>query len=97
MTETRAIQKCEHCETWTDGKKAFCCSCGEILDLEFRKNRWELHKRMNELPGFMDWFKLKGSDRNILLLFIEKLVQGGQLILTLLVALVTCILLLLPG
>ncbi|MFN9519411.1 MAG: hypothetical protein ACK574_06715, partial [Bacteroidota bacterium] len=67
------------------------------LDLEFRKNRWELHKRMNELPGFMDWFKLKGSDRNILLLFIEKLVQGGQLILTLLVALVTCILLLLPG
>lgn len=97
MTDTRSIQKCEHCETWTDGKKAFCCSCGEILDLEFRKSRWELHKRLEELPGFMEWYKIKGSDKNYLLLFIEKIIQGGQLILTLMVALVTLFLLILPG
>ncbi|HAD10836.1 MAG TPA: hypothetical protein DCF33_00205 [Saprospirales bacterium] len=97
MTEIRSIQKCEHCETWTDGKKAFCCSCGEMLDLEYRKNRWELHKRLQDLPGFMDWYKLKGADKNILLLILEKMIQGGQLILTAVVAFITLILLLLPG
>jgi hypothetical protein len=95
--ELRSNQKCEHCDYWTDGKKAFCSHCGEMLDLEYRQKRWELERKIEQLPGFMEWFKLKGSDKNIFLWLIEKSIQSGQLVLTVVVALVTFILLLLPG
>jgi hypothetical protein len=93
----RSIQKCEHCSQWTDGNKAFCQHCGEMLDVSFRKERWELEKKLRDLPGFMEWVKIKGAARNPFLFVIEKLIQGGQVIITAIVALITFILLALPG
>ncbi len=87
-------KKCEHCFNWTDGNKAFCAHCGEILDLDYRKEIDELAKKETAL---MSYYKIKNADSNILLLLIEKLIQGGQLIVMAIIALVTFILVLLPG
>lgn len=90
-------QKCEHCHYWTDGAKAFCSECGEILDLEYRKEQSELADKWKNFNGLMDWVKLPKSQSNKVVWFVEKLIQSGQLILMLLMALVTFILFLLPG
>ena len=37
-------KKCEHCNNWTDGDKAFCDTCGGILDFKYRKERDDLEK-----------------------------------------------------
>ncbi|MCU0423273.1 MAG: hypothetical protein MUC81_10720 [Bacteroidia bacterium] len=92
-----SIQKCEHCDYWTDGNKAYCSSCGEILDLEFRKERASLEKKLKELPLFMEWFTLKRARNNPFYFILEKLIQGGQFILMIVVLIVTIILFLLPG
>ncbi len=92
-----SIQKCEHCERWTDGDKAFCGHCGEILDQKFRNERWELDQKLQKLPGFMEWINLKGADKNKLIFLFQLFIRSGQFILTLVVALITFILLILPG
>lgn len=68
-----------------------------MLDGSYRQERWELEKKLRELPGFMEWVKINGSTKNPFLYVLEKLVQTGQLIITAIVALVTFILLALPG
>lgn len=95
--QLNSIQKCEHCEKWTDGNGAFCSHCGEILDQKFRNERWELDQRLKNLPGFMEWVTLKGADKNKLIFLFQLFIRSGQFILTLVVALITLILLLLPG
>lgn len=96
-TTLRSIQKCEHCGSWTDGQKTFCQHCGEMLDLAHRKERWELEKKWAEWFAFMKYVKIKGSNNNLFLLFIEKLIQTGQFILTIIILSVTLILFFLPG
>ncbi|MES2655164.1 MAG: hypothetical protein V4620_06215 [Bacteroidota bacterium] len=86
-------KKCEHCSKWTDGDKAFCSYCGEILDLNYRKQIDELAKNESVL---MNYYKIKNSDSNFLLWLIEKLIQGGQIIVMAIIALVTFVLVLLP-
>ncbi|MFN7313507.1 MAG: hypothetical protein ACK5UI_08495 [Bacteroidota bacterium] len=97
MKNTNSIQKCEHCSIWTDGNKAYCSECGEILDLNFRKERHELQKKLENLPLFMDWVKLNNSRKNPFLFLLEKMIQGGQLIVSIIVLLVTVFLFLMPG
>jgi hypothetical protein len=97
MNIIRSTQKCEHCGNWTDGNKAFCQFCGEILDVRFRHERTELEQKLKNLPGFMEFIKIKGSDKNLIFWGIEKMLQTGQFIITIIVALVTLILLALPG
>lgn len=93
----KSTQKCEHCSYWTDGKKSFCSECGEILDLAHRKERSDLEKKWQEWSAFMQYVKLKGSDKNMFLLFLEKCIQTGQFILTIIIVIVTLILFLIPG
>ena len=90
-------KKCEHCDKWTDGNKAFCFYCGEMLDYSYRKNLFELEQKWQKQPLFMNFVKIKNADKNIFLFAIEKLVQGGQAIIIGIIALVTFILLALPG
>jgi predicted nucleic acid-binding Zn ribbon protein len=90
-------KKCEHCSNWTNGEKAFCSYCGEILDDEFRRKRDELEQKEKLGSIFINYYKIKHSDTNLLLFFIEKIIQGGQAIVIGIIALVTFILLLLPG
>ncbi|MFY8021835.1 MAG: hypothetical protein ACOVP1_11575 [Bacteroidia bacterium] len=97
LNDTFSIKKCEHCEQWTNGNKAFCEKCGEILDLEYRKERDDKSKDPKAEPFLINWFKFDGSRNNILYFLIEKGIQGGQLILMGIIALITLILLLLPG
>ncbi len=94
---TQSIQKCEHCEFWTDGKKAFCSKCGEILDLKYRSERWELLKKSDNFSVFMKYVSFKKSSTNSFIWLLEKIIQGGQLILAIIVLLVTLILFFLPG
>ena len=92
-----SIKKCEHCHQWTNGNKAFCEKCGEILDLEYRKERDDKSKDPKAEPFLLNWYKINGSQSNLFYFLIEKGIQGGQLILMGIIALVTLILLLLPG
>lgn len=89
-------KKCEHCDRWTDGNKAFCNFCGEILDLKYRNERNELEKELGDVPMLFDYFKIKNSDKNWLLFIIEKTIQGGQAIIFGIISLVTFVLLALP-
>ena len=41
-------KKCEHCNNWTDGDKAFCDTCGGILDFKYRKERDDLEKELGK-------------------------------------------------
>lgn len=93
----RSIQKCEHCHYWTDGQKAFCSECGEILDIEFRKERWRLSQQWQELGGLMNYVRFKKARSNPFFWVLEKFVQTGQMIIAVLVLIVTIILFLLPG
>jgi hypothetical protein len=99
MTLTTNInqKKCEHCQKWTDGNKAFCEFCGEILDFGYRKDLHELEKKWQNQSLLMDDFKIKNSDKNKFLFVIEKLVQGGQAIIIGIITLVTIVLMALPG
>ena len=92
-----SIKKCEHCLNWTNGNKAFCENCGEILDLEYRKERDEKSKDLTAAPFLLNWYKIKGSDKNPVYFIVERLIQGGQLILMGIIALITFILIVLPG
>ena len=92
-----SIKKCEHCLKWTNGNKAFCENCGEILDLEYRKERDEKTKDLSAAPFLLNWYKINGSDKNPFYFIIERLIRGGQLILMGIIALITFILIILPG
>ncbi|MCU0443246.1 MAG: hypothetical protein MUE96_12700 [Bacteroidia bacterium] len=92
-----AKQRCEHCGNWTDGTKAFCSRCGEILDLDYRKEQHHLSRKFKNFNGLMNWVKLPQSQSNKAVWFIEKIIQSGQLVLMTIMALVTLILFLLPG
>lgn len=92
-----AKQKCEHCDHWTDATKAFCSRCGEILDLDYRKEQHQLSRKFKKFNGLMNWVKLPQSQSNKAIWFLEKIIQSGQLVLMTIIALVTLILFLLPG
>ena len=44
-------KKCEHCNNWTDGDKAFCDTCGGILDYKYRKERDDLEKEFDKISS----------------------------------------------
>jgi hypothetical protein len=90
-------KKCDSCHNWTDGSKAFCAICGEILDNQYRKELFELEKKWESQPVLMKYVKLKNSDKNIFIFVFEKLIQGGQAIIIGLITFVTFVLLALPG
>ena len=90
-------KKCEHCSNWTDGNRAFCEHCGEILDYKYRKEIHELEKKQENEPVLMKFIKIKNSDKNIFLFLIEKIIRGGQALVLGIIALVTLLLLALPG
>lgn len=90
-------KKCEHCQNWTNGDKAFCSNCGEILDYKYRKKMDDLDKYWQKQSVFMNLFKIKNSENNLLLKFIESIIRGGQLIVMSIITLTTIILLALPG
>ncbi len=94
---TKSIQKCEHCEYWTDGKKAFCSICVEILDLKYRSERLELSKKWDNFSVFMKYVSFKKASTNPFIWLLEKIIQGGQLILAIIVLLATLILFFLPS
>lgn len=93
----KSIKKCEHCKQWTDGEKAFCGHCGEILDKKYREERAELEKEQQEGTPLMKMVKLKKAENSTFWRFIEKGIQSGQMVLVFFIALVIVILGLLPG
>jgi hypothetical protein len=89
-------KKCEHCNNWTDGDKAFCSSCGGILDFRYRKERDDFEKELGNVPMLFDYVKLKNPNKNKFLFILEKVIHGGQAIIFGIISLVTFILLALP-
>jgi hypothetical protein len=89
-------KKCEQCNNWTIGDKAFCKTCGEILDLKYRKERDDLEKKLENVPMLFDYIKIKNSDNNKLLYLLEKAIRGGQAIIFAIITMVTFVLLALP-
>ncbi len=92
-----SIKKCEHCLQWSDGEKAFCEHCGEILDKKYREERAELEKEQREGTPFMKRVKLKQANNSILWKLIEKSLQSGQMLLIAFFIIITIILALMPG
>ena len=90
-------KKCEHCNNWNTGDKAFCKTCGGILDLKYRKERDDLEKKLENVPMLFDFVKIKNSENNKLLFLLEKVIRGGQAVVFAIITLVTFILLALPG
>jgi predicted nucleic acid-binding Zn ribbon protein len=97
LNDQFSIKKCEHCLEWTNGNKAFSENCGEILDLEYRKERSDKLNDFKSAPFLINWFEINGSNRNPIYFIFEKLIRGGQLILMLILAFISLILLILPG
>ncbi|MCF8253087.1 MAG: hypothetical protein K9H61_02740 [Bacteroidia bacterium] len=92
-----STKKCEHCSKWTNGEKAFCEHCGEILDKKYREERAELEREQREGSPMMKMVKIKNSENNKLLFWLERSIQSGQMVLIFLIAFVAIILALLPG
>lgn len=92
-----SIKKCEHCQQWTDGEKAFCSHCGNLLDEKVLSERQALQDHMKKQYLLVKYIRLKGSDNNKFLLVLEKMIQGGQFIISLIVGLITFLLLLMPA
>lgn len=90
-------KKCEHCNSWSNGEKAFCSTCGEILDYKYRKEIDELEKKWQNQSILMDFVKLKNSENNFFIKFIETIIRGGQLIILSIIAITTFVLMALPG
>jgi len=91
------LKRCEHCDAWNPGEKAFCQKCGEIIDLNYRKEMAELEKKQSKGTMLFNWYKVPGAKNSILLFLWEKFVQSGQAILMGIISLITLLLLLLPG
>jgi hypothetical protein len=91
------LQKCEHCSNWTDGTKAFCSSCGEILDQHFRQEHSELPQKWESFPGLISYTKLNQASRSKWVWLLEKLINTGEFLLSALILLVTLVLFFLPG
>lgn len=89
-------KKCEHCNKWTDGNKAFCSACGGILDYKYRKEKDDLEKELGKVPLLFEYVKIKNSNNNKLLFLLEKAIRSGQAIIFGIVTLVTFIILALP-
>lgn len=93
----KSSKKCEHCEKWTDGTKAFCAHCGEMLDMQYRKEQHEWAESQKSQTPMMKLISLHNSTSNPFYFLVEKLIQGGQLILMGIITFVTFLLLLLPA
>jgi hypothetical protein len=89
-------KKCEHCNNWTDGNKAFCNNCGGILDYKYLKERDELEKELGNVPMLFEYVKIKNSENNKFLFLIEKAIRSGQAVIFAIITLVTFIILALP-
>ncbi len=92
-----SIKKCEHCLKWTDGEKAFCEHCGEILDKKYREERAELEKEQSEGTPFMKRVQLKQAKNSFFWKLVEKSLQSGQMLLIAFFIIITIILALMPG
>ncbi len=95
--ETKSIKKCEHCQDWTDGEKAFCIHCGEILDRKYREERAQLEVEQKEGTPLMKWVKLRQSNDSKLWYFAEKAMQSGQLVMVVFFIIIITILAIMPG
>ncbi|OYU96093.1 MAG: hypothetical protein CFE21_06695 [Bacteroidetes bacterium B1(2017)] len=95
--QQNSIKKCEHCQQWTDGEKAFCTHCGEILDKKYREERAELEKEQREGTPMMKWVRLKQANNSKFWFLVEKALQSGQMFLVFFFIVITIILLLMPG
>lgn len=91
------LKKCEHCQQWTDGNKAFCGHCGEILDKKYREERAELEREQQEQSPMMRFVKLKKAENSPFWKWVETMIRSGQMVIVFLIAFITVILALLPG
>lgn len=92
-----SLKKCEHCQQWTDGNKAFCGHCGEILDKKVREEWAEMEKEQQEQSPMMRFIHIPKAKHSKFWRYIEKMVHSGQLVIVFLITLITAFLLLLPG
>jgi hypothetical protein len=95
--ENKSIKKCEHCQQWTDGEKAFCANCGEILDKQYREERTQLEIEQKEGTPLMKWVKLNQSKDSRFWFLAEKAAQSGQVVMVVFFVVIITILAIMPG
>lgn len=69
--------KCEHCDFWVDSKTDICPNCKNNIRGEERKKNLE---RSNKPDPFKPRFIKINNYDNILIQFLKRIVQFGQLI-----------------